>query len=419
MKKALGERIKLLRKSKGHTQENFAELLGVSFQAVSKWERGESYPDISYLPTISRILNTSIDDLLGNTAQYPENEIKQYLELYDNCTFENQKEVYFEFDKAAKLYPNDFRIQIRYMDLINRICALITTEEYENKDFVKFDKESRRIECLYRFINDTCNDDSIRDWAKRIMCEHFKYIYDCNGFGGVSMFINGMKFVNDESVIGKWSNIGWTEDLNNFSIDNLNNMSGDYRDLYLLPNGESYWFIEGWTKGTLFIHYGGNEPILSYKYDTKNIDGKTYFFLRLDDKTEVFVKVDSVHYCKETLGNHDNINMPFISDDKVIGKWNSVGFVNNIQDFSIDNQIFDLPLKYIEFKADGTVEQKYMDDEIWHDKWTAGYVLNLHRTTAAKYEIHNINGAEYLFLEWKMGNYIYGDKVTDFYVFSR
>ncbi len=182
MNKALGNRIKDLRKAKGFTQEEFADLIGISFQAVSKWERGESYPDITYLPAISRILNISIDELLGNTATCCENEIEHYLAIYDEYTFENQNEIYSQFEKAAKLYPNDLRIQIRYMDLINKVCARITAEQFENKDFDAFDKESKRIEYLYYLINNKCTDDSIRLWAKRIMCEHLMYRYDCRGF---------------------------------------------------------------------------------------------------------------------------------------------------------------------------------------------------------------------------------------------
>lgn len=233
------------------------------------------------------------------------------------------------------------------------------------------------------------------------------------------MKTNGIEFVNDESVIGKWKNIGWAQNLNEFSINCLNEKSGDFEDLYFLPNGESYWIFEGWTKGVLFIHYGGDEPVLTYKYDTKNVNGNLCLFLRLDDKTEVFIKVDSIHYCKETLGNHDDINMPFVNDNRVIGMWHSVAFVQSIEDFSANNLIDNLPLKSIEFKADGSAEQNYMDNEMWQDKWTLGYVLNLHRNTAAKYELRNIDKKDYLFLEWKMGNYIYGNKRPDIYVFTR
>lgn len=232
------------------------------------------------------------------------------------------------------------------------------------------------------------------------------------------MLANGMEFVNDDSVIGKWNNIGWIENSDVHSIDKLNTKSNDFEDLYFLPEGEPYWIFEGWTKGFLLIHYGGDEPILTYEYETRDIDEKKYLFLRLENKTEVFMKVSDKRYVKELLGRHDNIDLPFVYDKNVVGTWNSVCFVDKMEDFSPDDRIENLYLQSIEFKADGTAIQKYMDEE-WQDKWTKGYVLNLHRTTAAAYEIRKIGGTEYLFLEWKMGNYIYGGIKASFYVFAR
>ncbi len=61
----LGENIKRLRREKELTQEALANFLGVTFQSVSNWERGESYPDISMLPEIAGFFKVSVDDLLG------------------------------------------------------------------------------------------------------------------------------------------------------------------------------------------------------------------------------------------------------------------------------------------------------------------------------------------------------------------
>ena len=61
----IGENIKYLRKRKDITQEELAEHLGISFQSISKWERGEGYPDITMLPDLADFFNTSIDELLG------------------------------------------------------------------------------------------------------------------------------------------------------------------------------------------------------------------------------------------------------------------------------------------------------------------------------------------------------------------
>ena len=68
--KFVASQIATLRKSKGLTQTELGERVGVSFQAVSKWERGESLPDTAVLPILSRVLETSIDSiLLGGERQ--------------------------------------------------------------------------------------------------------------------------------------------------------------------------------------------------------------------------------------------------------------------------------------------------------------------------------------------------------------
>jgi len=60
----VGNRIALLRKEKGLTGEKFAELLGVSPQAVSKWENGKCLPESSLLPNVAALLGTTIDSIL-------------------------------------------------------------------------------------------------------------------------------------------------------------------------------------------------------------------------------------------------------------------------------------------------------------------------------------------------------------------
>lgn len=62
--KKVGAQIANLRKAKGITQSELGERIGVSFQAVSKWERGETLPDTSLLPDLARILETTVDFIL-------------------------------------------------------------------------------------------------------------------------------------------------------------------------------------------------------------------------------------------------------------------------------------------------------------------------------------------------------------------
>lgn len=62
----IGANIMKARKAKGLTQMALADALGISFQAVSNWERGQTCPDISNLSELSKVLDVSIDELLGN-----------------------------------------------------------------------------------------------------------------------------------------------------------------------------------------------------------------------------------------------------------------------------------------------------------------------------------------------------------------
>jgi transcriptional regulator with XRE-family HTH domain len=71
MENTLGTRIATLRKEKGLTQEELAEKLGVSSQAVSKWENDLSCPDIMLLPQLSKIFDTTVDELLSGKKDEP------------------------------------------------------------------------------------------------------------------------------------------------------------------------------------------------------------------------------------------------------------------------------------------------------------------------------------------------------------
>lgn len=80
MDNTIGKNIYMLRKKQGLTQEELARLVNVSFQAISKWETGNSTPDISALPLLANVFHCSIDSLLGYPAE--QQKIMDYEERY-------------------------------------------------------------------------------------------------------------------------------------------------------------------------------------------------------------------------------------------------------------------------------------------------------------------------------------------------
>lgn len=94
----IGQTIARLRREHNMTQMALADAMGVSFQAVSNWERGQSMPDISKLPELAELFGTTIDDLLGCHSPLIEKAAEGKLEELPTPTVE-------EVAEAAPLLP--------------------------------------------------------------------------------------------------------------------------------------------------------------------------------------------------------------------------------------------------------------------------------------------------------------------------
>lgn len=79
----IGATIARHRKENNMTQMELADLMGISFQAVSNWERGLSMPDISKLPELAQLFGVSIDELLGQEAPLVKSAAEGTLDAYD------------------------------------------------------------------------------------------------------------------------------------------------------------------------------------------------------------------------------------------------------------------------------------------------------------------------------------------------
>jgi transcriptional regulator with XRE-family HTH domain len=104
-KLGIGAFIAARRKEKGLTQEELADYLGVSKPAVSKWESGQSYPDITLLPVLAAFFNTTTDALIGYEAQMTKTDIRKlYARLSAAFASESFDKVLAECREYVKKY---------------------------------------------------------------------------------------------------------------------------------------------------------------------------------------------------------------------------------------------------------------------------------------------------------------------------
>lgn len=116
----IDQRLRELRAERKSTQEDLANYLNISFQAVSKWERGESLPDITILPKIAAYYNVTVDDLLGIGEIRKQEKIAEYEaeSAKFGRTGEAEKRVEV-WRRAVAEFPNDLECLTRLMQCLH------------------------------------------------------------------------------------------------------------------------------------------------------------------------------------------------------------------------------------------------------------------------------------------------------------
>jgi transcriptional regulator with XRE-family HTH domain len=164
MQLELGKRIRELRRRDGRTQEDLAEAIGVTSQAVSRWEANGGYPDMEMIPSIANYFGITIDELFGVDKAKNEEEILEIVDKFDNGKYKGSDGSLSFMAEAYHKYPSYFRILVRYMhSLIN-----------DNVDAGDYLKNKKEIFTIYDKIQNYCTNDAIRMYAKNLMIHYFK-----------------------------------------------------------------------------------------------------------------------------------------------------------------------------------------------------------------------------------------------------
>lgn len=121
------------RREKGITQDAVAAYIGVSKASVSKWETGQSYPDITFLPQLATYFNISIDELMGYSPQMEQEDIaKLYTRLADNFASLPFYEVIAECATIIKKYYSCFPLLLQIVKLYTNHFTLAGTQEQKD-----------------------------------------------------------------------------------------------------------------------------------------------------------------------------------------------------------------------------------------------------------------------------------------------
>ena len=152
----LGQKIKLLRKQKNISQEVFANYLGVSFQAVSKWENGNTMPDVTLIPAIASFFGVSTDELFDFNLIEMEKQVESICnEAYRYRFSDTAKSERILRDGLQRFPGNDI--------ILNN---LLYTLDYQAR--------ADEVITLSKSLIETTKDDSVKYDACRILATCYK-----------------------------------------------------------------------------------------------------------------------------------------------------------------------------------------------------------------------------------------------------
>lgn len=151
----IGSKIKKLRRQKNISQEVLGQYLGISFQAISKWENGTAMPDIAMIPAIASFFEISTDELFDYNLLENEKNILGICNQAINVREREPERAEHILREGLKRYPgNDV--------ILNNLLYLITD-----------DWEEEKMEICRMLVKSTKHDDVKYD-ALRIMAEIYK-----------------------------------------------------------------------------------------------------------------------------------------------------------------------------------------------------------------------------------------------------
>jgi len=174
---SIGETIKKLRKQKDLTQEQLAEYLNISPQAISRWEINSTLPDITFIPMLANIFDVSSDILLGIDIDAKEKRIEAIYKEATNHFYNHQNNEAEKLLRTALTeYPNSYK-------LMERLALILSTNigycdgGWNEEEKKKIEEERKPIQeeiiALCEKILAECAEDNLRHWSIHCLCRAY------------------------------------------------------------------------------------------------------------------------------------------------------------------------------------------------------------------------------------------------------
>lgn len=134
----INEVIRKYRKEQNLTQEQVANYLGVTAPAVNKWENGITYPDITLLAPLARVLKTNVDTLLSYREELTDIEINQFVrDISLDINTEGYQKTFEKASEKVKEYPNCDKLILYVAQIMNGHLLMSTQDIIEKTKYQK------------------------------------------------------------------------------------------------------------------------------------------------------------------------------------------------------------------------------------------------------------------------------------------
>lgn len=354
---------------------------------------------------------------------------------------------YVDWESGYRYYKPEkltvYRKIMEYKDAgftLEEIKQLLNTSNGQNALFKEKEQELEAEEAIIRArkakLKALCEDDSDSSPQSPYCFPLIERIHS--------------KFINDPEAIGRWELIGilptdeelppvedWTTSLSKIErVTEEHDPRFFIRSITFLPNGCNYW-VFFWSAGILYCLSGCPQGYcVANPYEIREVNGEKLMRIKwinpgigekADQTTElIYQQIDCHAYNDATVRmKRDNVDLSFTPDNRVLGRWIVVDFVYSIDQFHPQAIIEDPSSRfytaltfhergicYRDIRLNGEIHPKFL-------YYTQGAIINKQIETVEHYELRTIDNTEYLFVEHKSGDYVYGGMTPPYYVYCR